>query len=180
MSGVAALCLALISLGAGPVISADKSLTPDSKPGPAAPDAKPGSQSAKAAEDAKQTPYQTVRDVFEGSETVTGEVLAFPAGNPSVKAIEVTLAPGEETAWHQHGAPMFAYILQGELTVTYEEFGKKVYRAGDGLLEAMHVTHRGKNTGAEPVKVLTVFMLGEGDQATVLEKDPGDSREKVE
>jgi len=174
----AATCLAIL-LAATPILAADKSITPGGKPAPSQPAAKPGSKAAKEAE-AARTAYQKVREVFAGDLTVAGEKVAFPQENPSVRAIEITMDPGEITGWHQHHAPLFAYILDGEITVTYEEIGKKVYRAGDGLLEAMDVTHRGENTGKGPARILAVFLLGDGEQAVVEEAAPGADPNKVE
>ncbi|MEP3047553.1 MAG: cupin domain-containing protein [Roseibium sp.] len=175
------ICLWLTAmLGLAPVQAADKSVTPDGKPAPSQPSAKPGSDAAKAAEEAAQTPYDKVREVFSGDKTVAGETVRFPQNNPSVRSLVVTMAPGEETEWHQHHAPLFAYILEGEITVTYEGIGKKIYRQGEGLLEAMDVTHRGKNTGEGQARILAVFLLGDDGKATVPEDAPGADNAKVE
>lgn len=175
----AGFCLAVL-LAVGPVHAADKSITPDGKPVPSQPNAKPGSKAAQEAEQAARTPYNKVREVFSGDTTVADEKVAIPQKDPSVRAMEITMEPGEKTDWHQHHAPLFAYILEGEITVTYEEVGKKVYRQGEGILEAMDVTHRGENTGTVPARILAVFLLGDGNKATVLEEAPGADQEKVQ
>lgn len=175
----AALCLAALITGT-PALAADKSITPDGKPAPSQPNAKPGSKAAQEAEASAKTAYDKVREVFAGDLTVAGEKVRFPQTNPSVRAVEITMEPGEVTSWHQHHAPLFAYMLQGEITVTYEEIGKKVYREGDGLLEAMNVTHQGENTGDGPAKILAVFLLGDGEEAVVEEEAPGTDKAKVE
>ncbi|MBN9670123.1 cupin domain-containing protein [Roseibium aggregatum] len=172
------LCIALFLAGT-PSLAADKSVTPGGKPAPSQPHAKPGSKAAQDAEAADKA-YRKVQEVFSGDTTVAGEKVAFPQTNPSVKALVVTMLPGEETEWHQHHAPMFAYLLEGEITVIYEELGKKIYRAGDGFLEAMDVTHRGVNTGEGPARVLSVYMLGDDGVPVVEEDAPGAEMEKVE
>ena len=144
---------------AGPVHAADTSVVPEEKP-----------VAGTASEE--KTPYSKVENVFSGSSTIAGEPLVFPSKNPSVKSLIVTMAPGEKTAWHQHGAPLFAYILEGEITVTYDGIGAKTYKKGEGLLEAMHVTHQGHNTGDTPVRILAVFMLGDGNKPTIAEQAP--------
>ncbi len=174
------VCLAVaVLLGGGPALSADKSVTPDGKPAPSQPAAKPGSDAARKA-GAEHEAYEKVHEVFSGDLTIAGEKVVFPKENQSVRALVVTMAPGEVTAWHQHHAPMFAYILEGEITVIYEGIGKKVYRAGEGLLEAMDVTHRGENTGKEPARVLAVFLLGDGGEPVVAEDAPGTDQNKVQ
>lgn len=169
---IASLGLAL-NLGLSSSLAADKAITPDGKPAPSQPAAKPGSEAAKAAAETAKTPYDKVREVFSGDKTVAGETVRFPQENPSVRSLVVTMAPGEATDWHQHHAPLFAYILEGEIIVTYEGIGKKIYRKGEGLLEAMNVTHRGVNTGDGTVRILAVFLLGDDGKATVLEAVPG-------
>lgn len=173
------LCLSAV-LAAAPAVAADKSITPEGKPAPSQPHAKPGSKAAHDAEEAARTPYDNVEEILSSSETIAGEKIAFPRNDPSVKVDIVTLGVGEKTEWHQHGTPMVAYILEGEITVTYEEFGKKIYREGDALLEAMKVTHRGENTGEVPARILTVFLLGDHGKPTVPEDAPGSDAAKVE
>ena len=67
-------------------------------------------------------------------------------------AVEITLAPGQQTGWHMHPVPLFGYILEGELTVDYGTKGARTYRAGDGFMEAIDEAHNGRNTGQGPVK----------------------------
>ena len=60
--------------------------------------------------------------------------------------------------WHQHEVPLFAYVLEGELTVDYGIKGKKTYHAGEAVLEAVGWPHNGTNTGAVPMKLVAVYM----------------------
>ncbi|WP_306143549.1 cupin domain-containing protein [Roseibium sp. MMSF_3412] len=116
--------------------------------------------------------YDKVREVFSGDKTIAGEKITFPQKDASVRAIVVTLEPGETTAWHQHGAPLFAYILQGEVSVFYEGIGEKVFGEGEGLMEAMAVTHQGRNTADGETRILAVFMLGDGKEAVLPDDAP--------
>jgi quercetin dioxygenase-like cupin family protein len=95
--------------------------------------------------------------------SVVGEALHYPTSGPAhVTAAIVTLAPGARTVLHRHGVPLFAYILDGEITVDYGERGKRTYRRGDALMEAMDVPHYGLDTGAQPVRILTVYIGADG------------------
>lgn len=58
--------------------------------------------------------------------------------------------------------PLFAYILEGELTVDYGKHGTRTYKKGDSLMEAMNVAHFSVNNGAEPVRLLAVYMGAKG------------------
>jgi quercetin dioxygenase-like cupin family protein len=90
--------------------------------------------------------------------TILGEPLRYPSGTPHVTSAIVTLAPGARTILHKHDVPMFAYILDGEITVDYGRHGKRTYRKGQSLMEAMHVAHFGENTGTEPMRLIAVYM----------------------
>jgi quercetin dioxygenase-like cupin family protein len=111
---------------------------------------------------AQERDYPAVPLLSTETSTV-GETLHYPVtGAAKVTAAIVTVAPGDKTVVHRHGVPMFAYILGGELTVDYGAGGKRTYRQGEALMEAMDVAHFGVNSGAEPVRILVVYMGAEG------------------
>jgi quercetin dioxygenase-like cupin family protein len=103
--------------------------------------------------------------------TVVGETIHYPTTGPAhVTAAIVTLAPGAKTIPHKHGVPLFAYILEGELTVDYGEHGKRTYRKGDAFMEAMDVAHFGMNPGAAPVRLIAVYMGAQGAKDLIAAK----------
>jgi quercetin dioxygenase-like cupin family protein len=111
------------------------------------------------------------KDLLITGTTVVGEPIRYPTTGPArITASIVTVAPGADTPFHRHPAPLVAYILSGELTVDYGDHGKRVFRKGDALVEAMDVKHRGMNLGTEPVTLLGVYLGAEGTQNVVLEK----------
>ena len=119
---------------------------------------------AARAEDAKPpASYESLlTPLLQSGKTVIGDPIAYPAGTPKVTAAIVTIPPGKETGWHTHQVPLFAEILEGELTVDYGSKGIKVLKAGDSVLEAMNWPHNGMNKGTAPVKLLAVYMGAEG------------------
>ncbi|WP_306607368.1 cupin domain-containing protein [Azonexus sp.] len=111
------------------------------------------------------------QELLSTSTTVMGESIAYPTTGPArVTANIVTIAPGAETIFHRHPAPMFAYILEGEVTVDYGAAGKRVFRQGEAMMETMQTVHRGSNAGTGVVRILSVHMGAEGTQNVVLEK----------
>jgi quercetin dioxygenase-like cupin family protein len=100
--------------------------------------------------------------ILESGQTILGQPIAYPAGTPKVTAAMVVLQPGKETGWHTHSVPIFAYVVEGEISVDYGDKGIKVYKAGDGLLDAMNWPHDGVNKGTAPVRLLVVYMGAEG------------------
>ena len=114
-----------------------------------------------------------VRTVLSTGSTVTGQPIRYPSGAPAqITAVEITLQPGQQTGWHTHPVPLFGYILEGELTVDYGARGRRTFRKGDGLAEAMDEAHNGHNAGREPVKILAVFIGTEGVPDTVAASPP--------
>lgn len=124
--------------------------------------------SPAVAEDLTPQTYQNLlTPLLQGSTDVLGTPLAYPAGTPNVTAAVVTVPPGGETGWHVHEVPLFAYILEGELTVDYGTKGTKIYRAGESVLEAVGWSHNGTNTGTVPMKLVAVYMGSDAAQNTI-------------
>lgn len=102
------------------------------------------------------------------SKTIVGEDIVYPTtGKAVVTSAIVVMAPGERTILHRHGVPLFAYMLEGELTVDYGAHGTRVYKQGDSFMEAMNVSHAGRNTGTTTVRILAVYMGAEGSKDVV-------------
>ncbi|MGE0240711.1 MAG: cupin domain-containing protein [Parvibaculaceae bacterium] len=121
---------------------------------------------AQALDASPPAPYPTTK-VFRGNQTAIGQTIAYPAGTPMVEAIVITVPPGVEYGWHTHGAPLFGYILEGELTVDYGSKGVRVFRAGEAMLEAVDWPHRPSNRGAVVTRVLAVNIGAEGGPLAV-------------
>jgi quercetin dioxygenase-like cupin family protein len=122
-----------------------------------------GTAAAGETKTAYQPKVQVDRLLAGPTKTVVGEDVRYPGGVPAeITAAVVTLPPGKTTGWHRHGVPLFGYILSGALEVDYGDKGVRTYAAGDGLMEAMDQRHQGVNRGAEPVRILVVYMGAEG------------------
>ena len=104
----------------------------------------------------------SVAPVLATGETILGQPIAYPEASAHVTAVIVTLPPGVSTGLHRHPVPLFGYMLEGELTVTYEGAGERTYRPGDALMEAIDTPHDGRNTGTGDVRILAVFIGADG------------------
>ena len=112
-----------------------------------------------SAEDAALAKDYPAAPLLSTSTTILGESIRYPrTGRAHVTAAIVTLAAGARTITHKHGVPLFAYILDGELTVDYGTRGTRTYRQGQSFMEAMAVDHFGVNNGSQPVRLLAVYM----------------------
>jgi quercetin dioxygenase-like cupin family protein len=102
------------------------------------------------------------------AQTVLDQLLQYPNGSQAqVSSAVLTIAPGVSTGLHKHDAPMYAYILEGTLTVTYEGGIVKEFSAGSAILEAVGTPHNGENKTDKPVKLLVVNMGAAGVANTV-------------
>lgn len=125
------------------------------------------------AEDQGALQYQNLlTPLLQGGTDVLGAPLTYPDGKPVVTSAIVTIPPGGTTGPHSHEVPLFAHILEGELTVDYGSKGTRTYRAGDSVLEAMDWPHNGTNTGAVPLRLLAVYMGSDDAANTVPEPTP--------
>jgi hypothetical protein len=99
--------------------------------------------------------------------TVLGQPFQYLTSSAEVTSSILTMVPGQETGRHRHDAPLYVYVLSGEVTVTYDGGIVKKYTEGMALLEAVGVYHNGVNTGTDPVRLLIVNMGAAGVANTV-------------
>ncbi|MEN9823169.1 MAG: hypothetical protein RLZ04_1595 [Actinomycetota bacterium] len=103
--------------------------------------------------------------------TILDQLLEYPSGSQAqVSAAVLEFPPGAETGWHYHDAPLFVYVLEGTVTVTYDVDGTEVvkeYGPGDSIMEAVGTHHDGRNLGDVPVRLLAVNIGAEGIANTV-------------
>jgi quercetin dioxygenase-like cupin family protein len=92
--------------------------------------------------------------------------------SPEITVMKVEIKPGSETGWHTHPVPLYAYVLQGDLTVELKGGQTYHFTAGSAIVEVLNVPHNGKNLGTVPV-VLIAFYTGEtGTPNTVMAPPP--------
>ena len=96
--------------------------------------------------------------ILDTDTTVIGQEIQYPSGSSHVTSKIVTIPIGAGTGPHIHEYPMFAYIMEGEVTVDYGEQGIKTFVKGESIMEAINYTHNGKNNGDKPTEILVVLM----------------------
>ena len=82
--------------------------------------------------------------------------------HPEVTAALVRIFPGNATGWHQHPVPVYAYMLEGALTVAMKDGKKYIFKKGDAILEVMNTLHNGYNSGSEPATLVVFYTGSEG------------------
>lgn len=99
----------------------------------------------------------------------SGELPAYPAGEPEVTILKITIPPKTELPVHAHPVINAGVLLKGELTVITEDRQRLRLKAGEAIVEVVDTWHYGKNEGDEPA-VIIVFYAGTKDRPITVKK----------
>ena len=112
---------------------------------------------------APAAPTVSITPVSHDSVTIAGEPeLYLSTPNPEVSSVVFTFPPGSVSQWMIHPAPVYVYVLEGTLTVEFEDGSHKSFHAGQGFLQCRSKWHRGRNDSAQTMRFLAVFFGGKG------------------
>jgi quercetin dioxygenase-like cupin family protein len=90
------------------------------------------------------------------------------SGIPGHEGVMVVteLAPGAKEPRHTHPGDLFAYVLEGTITVSMEGKPTATVKQGEIFVVPAGTVHSGENTGKTPVKVLVTFVVEKGKPLT--------------
>lgn len=108
-----------------------------------------------------------VERILDTKENVIGQKINYPKGSARITSEIVEIPPGAATHWHEHFVPMYAYVLDGEISVDYGAKGSRTLKKGEAMIEAVGWPHRGVNKGVTKAKILVVYV---GASGVALEK----------
>ena len=104
-----------------------------------------------------------VTGVMKGSRTIGGQNIAYPKTDKAeITSVMIEIQPGKESGRHMHPVPTYVHVLEGTLTVEFEDGSRQPFKAGSGFLEAVNTWHNVKNLGEAPLKFLVLFAGEEG------------------
>ena len=117
----------------------------------------------------KSTPIR--EKLIVSTQAWTGQKLpAYPAGQPEISILKVTIPPGQRFPMHKHPVINAAVVLKGELTVTTDK-GKVFHvNAGHPMIEVVNEWHYGANYGTEPVEMIAFYAGVKGTPITIPQK----------
>ena len=87
------------------------------------------------------------------------------AGREAVMAM-VELPPGSAEGRHTHFADVYAFVLEGTMTLDVEGQPTRVVKSGDVFTIAQGLVHEGSNRSSSPVKLSVVFFAEKGKPLT--------------
>lgn len=104
-----------------------------------------------------------VTAVMKGSTTISGQKIEYPKTDKAEMAsVLVEIQPGKENGRHMHSVPTYVHVLEGTMTVEFEDGSRQTFQAGSGFLEVVNTWHSAKNLGEVPLRLLVVFAGEEG------------------
>jgi quercetin dioxygenase-like cupin family protein len=120
-----------------------------------------------------QTTYNKgliVEQLMKTDTTAIGQKIVYPSfADNEITILKITVPPGESTGWHKHIFPVFAYILEGSLTVELENNKSIILTKNSSVSEVLNTYHNGINKGIDNV-VLIAFYMGEKGQPLSVRK----------
>lgn len=110
---------------------------------------------------AQYTSEITIEKLLQTDTTGIGNKIQYPITDSALVTIyKITIPSGKSTGWHHHTIPVFAYVLQGELTVEFKGYSTKVFKENATFSEVVNIEHQGSNMSDKPL-VLIAFYIGE-------------------
>lgn len=105
----------------------------------------------------------TLETLLKTDTTSIGQHITYPdSANSEVSMVKVIIPPGKSTGWHKHHFPVFAYVMQGELTVELESDKTMIFKANSSFSEVINTMHNGKNNGKNDVVLIAMFIGEKG------------------
>jgi quercetin dioxygenase-like cupin family protein len=89
--------------------------------------------------------------------------------------VEVTLAPGQQSAPHRHPGPVFGYVIEGAYEWAIDDQPARTLRAGDTFYEPTGCLHRVSRNPSQKGKtrVLAVILHPHDSKGIALPATPG-------
>ena len=102
-----------------------------------------------------------IEQLLKTDTTALGQKIVYPVfQDDEITILKITVPPGESTGWHKHIIPVFAYVLEGTLTVELKDNKIITLTKNSTFSEVRNTYHNGINKGTENV-VLIAFYMGE-------------------
>ncbi|HAI07475.1 quercetin dioxygenase-like cupin family protein [Pantoea sp. AN62] len=115
-------------------------------------------------------------EVMRSSQAWNGEEIeCYPAGQPELTVMRLSLPANTSLTWHTHPMPNAAFVLSGTLIVEDKQSGEQqTFKAGEALNETVNSAHRGF-TLDQPAELVITYAGVKGQQLT--EPLPGEPEE---
>ncbi len=115
---------------------------------------------------ADKPPAIKVKTLAKSTTSWNGDTLpAYPAGQPEVTVLRITIPPGMQLPLHEHPVINAGVLVKGELQINTKDGESKLLKAGDALIELVNEWHYGANNSAEDAVIFVVYAGIEGPRS---------------
>jgi quercetin dioxygenase-like cupin family protein len=108
--------------------------------------------------------------LVKGEKTGTWDVKISTKGESDVYVTRNSIDVGGQSGWHKHPGPSLITVTVGEITA-YDSSNPlctpKIYRAGEGFIDAGDHAHLLKNESGAPAETVAVQFLADGSTRRV-------------
>jgi quercetin dioxygenase-like cupin family protein len=110
-----------------------------------------------------------IEQVLKTDTTTTGQKISYPSfSDNEVTMLKITIPPGASTGWHKHEIPVFAYMVEGTLTVEYENHKPVVFTKNSSIAEVKGTYHNGTNKGTENAVIIAIYLGEKGKLNSIM------------
>ncbi|GAB6058189.1 cupin domain-containing protein [Desulfonatronum parangueonense] len=118
---------------------------------------------------AADSPGIQVRELVRTEKSWDGNLLPpYPEGQPEIRILSITIAPGEKLPIHRHPVINAGYLLSGHLRVHTLDGKVLDLRAGETIVEVVDTWHWGESLGEEPAQIIVFYAGKAGVPITTL------------
>jgi quercetin dioxygenase-like cupin family protein len=122
-----------------------------------------------------QTPYNSdlvIEQILKTDTTSLGQKINYPSFlQNEVTMLKITIPPGKTTGWHEHGFPVFAYVMKGTLTVEFENNKIMKFHENSSFAEVVNIAHKGVNLEKSDLVLLAIYLGEKGKALSVKRED---------
>ena len=112
-----------------------------------------------------------IEQILKTDTTTIGQKITYPNfSDNEVTMLKITIPPGASTGWHKHEVPVFAYIVEGSITVEYENHKPVVFTKNSSIAEVKGTFHNGTNKGTDNAVLIAIY-LGEKGKVNSIRKE---------
>jgi quercetin dioxygenase-like cupin family protein len=97
---------------------------------------------------------------------------AYPAGQPEVTILKITIPPGMRLPPHFHPVINAGVLTRGTLTVYTLDGKRNQLHAGEAIIEVVETVHYGANEGKVPAEIVVFYAGAEGGDITLMPPAP--------
>ena len=110
----------------------------------------------------------SVETLLKTDTTTIGQGFLYPdVQKDEITISKIILQPGTSTGWHKHEFPVFAYILEGNLTVDLGNGKYLDFSENTTFAEVINTLHNGMNKGDKKVVLIAFYLSEKGKSLSV-------------